>query len=106
MDRKTPSNRSRKPPCPGKIFPESLTPTLRLNMDSTKSPKVPIVVTIKAIISQSNILKSINIFEIIIDTIKAKNIPPNNPSHDFFGEILLNNLCFPKGIPIIYAPVS
>ena len=36
-----PSNRSKTPPCPGRIFPESLMLMLLLNMDSTKSPNVP-----------------------------------------------------------------
>lgn len=34
------SKRSKIPPCPGKIVPESFTPKLRFNNDSLKSPKV------------------------------------------------------------------
>ncbi len=34
------SKRSRIPPCPGNIFPESFTPAVRLSKDSHKSPQV------------------------------------------------------------------
>ena len=37
---------------------------------------------------------------------KAKTAPPINPSQVFFGEIRSNSLCFPKSIPVVYAPVS
>ena len=47
---KTPSKRSKIPPCPGNIFPESLIFKLRLNIDSTKSPKVEKIETITAIV--------------------------------------------------------
>ena len=40
------------PPCPGIIFPLSLTPAILLNLDSIKSPKVPKTLAIKAIIIQ------------------------------------------------------
>ena len=34
------SKRSRIPPCPGNIFPESFTPAVRLSKDSHRSPQV------------------------------------------------------------------
>ncbi len=37
----TESIRSKMPPCPGMIFPESLMPVERFIMDSIKSPNVP-----------------------------------------------------------------
>ena len=46
------SNRSKTPPWPGITFPLSLTPAIRLNLDSIKSPTVPIIPTIAAIIVQ------------------------------------------------------
>ena len=42
------SNLSSIPPCPGIIFPESLIPAWRLNIDSTKSPSTPKRATIPA----------------------------------------------------------
>jgi hypothetical protein len=43
------SKRSKKPPFPGIILPESFTPTLRFNIDSIKSPNVPNIATEAAI---------------------------------------------------------
>lgn len=48
MARKAESKRSNTPPCPGRIDPESFTEQLRLNKDSTRSPKVPNSTTMKA----------------------------------------------------------
>ena len=49
------------PPCPGIIFPLSLTPAIRLNLDSIKSPIVPMIPTIKAMIHQIKIDFSLNL---------------------------------------------
>ncbi|MNW05839.1 hypothetical protein D3C71_2021500 [compost metagenome] len=43
------------PPWPGMIFPLSFIPAMRLNLDSTKSPIVPNIPTIKAIEVQISI---------------------------------------------------
>ena len=48
MENNMESKRSSTPPCPGKIYPESFTPSSLLNMDSIKSPKVPVIITTAA----------------------------------------------------------
>lgn len=42
----------------------------------------------------------------IILIMKPETIPPKNPSQLFFGDTLGFILCFPKALPIKYAPVS
>ena len=100
------SKRSNIPPCPGMIFPLSLTPAIRLNFDSIKSPIVPIIPTIAAIIVQIKIDLSLNCSEGFIRYIEikypaniVKNNPPKKPSIVFFGDIISNNLCFPIDFP-------
>ena len=102
------SNRSKTPPWPGIIFPLSLTPAIRLNFDSIKSPIVPITPTIAAIIIQINIDLSLNWADGLIKYIEIKypaNIakinPPKKPSIVFFGDIFSNNLFFPIDLPTI-----
>ena len=94
------SKRSSTPPCPGRIFPESLMPKWRFIKDSVKSPQVPNRTTVKAMPTQA-----------IVDMIGKKcasskeaaiqNVaPPIDPSHDFLGEIRLNSGCFPNNTPV------
>lgn len=93
------SKRSRIPPCPGIIFPESLTPKVRFISDSNKSPHVPntIVTTANPIHAQTGKLvkKWANINDEPIETAA----PPTNPSHDFLGDIRSNKRCLPNAIP-------
>src|SRR5574344_1072269 len=86
------SSLSKSPPCPGSDFPESFTPKFLLNIDSTKSPKVPKIITIRAIAKLSNIDKGKNLFKKKA-TIKVIKAPPRLPSQDFFGNILSHNAC-------------
>ena len=93
------SNLSKIPPCPGIIFPLSFTFACLLNLDSTKSPIVPITETITLITSQFNIEKSKLNLLIIIAAKREKTKPPKKPSIVFLGETDGNNLFFPKFLP-------
>ena len=94
-ERKTPSKRSSTPPCPGNILPESLILTFLLSIDSVKSPKVLVIAIIEAMMIHWTLLSSVRYFERINAVPTAKMAPVKNPSHDFSGDILLNNLCLP-----------
>ena len=59
VERSKPSNRSKIPPCPGKIFPESLMFKLLFIRLSTRSPKVPVITIISEITAQSIALNSV-----------------------------------------------
>ena len=103
---KTESNLSKTPPCPGNSVPLSLMPAARFNKDSNKSPKVA------NIIIKQTAIKPFQIGVKLLINIKTKYnaivmiVPPINPSHDFLGDILGHNLCFPKRVPTKYANVS
>ena len=84
------SKRSRIPPCPGNIFPESFTPAVRLSKDSHKSPQVenmevkipiPIHWAVESIPGMMWFAKEASMIQ------NAK--PPKNPSHDFFVDVYL-----------------
>ena len=100
------SKRSKIPPWPGKIFPLSFTPIWRLNIDSTKSPSVPIVETITEITIQCCIANILENFEITTPAIIVNKNPPTKPSQLFFGECLSKRRCFPNFTPVKYAKVS
>jgi len=87
---------SSSPPCPGMIFPESFCPANLLSMDSTKSPDAPKTAASTPIIIQSHKVRAVANSAMILAATIAKNIPPNNPSQVFFGEIRGNNLCLPN----------
>ena len=101
-----PSNRSKIPPCPGKIFPESLMFRLLFIKLSTKSPSVPVITTINAITAQSIELNSVKKCANICDAAVVNINAPINPSHDFLGDIRSNSRRFPIDIPTKYANVS
>ena len=74
------------PPCPGIIFPLSFMPAIRLNLDSIKSPIVPNIPTINAMLVQIKIdfplklgLALIYNFEIKNPVKIANTTPPINP---------------------------
>lgn len=103
------SIRSNMPPCPGNMFPESFTLSVRLINDSHKSPHVANTETIMPNPIQVGRLSSGKKLSKIFRTnaaIMQNAIPPQNPSQDFFGETFSNNLCLPKRHPTQYAPVS
>ena len=94
------SKRSRIPPCPGNIFPESFTPAVRLSKDSHKSPQVenmevkipiPIHWAVESIPGMMWFAKEASMIQ------NAK--PPKNPSHDFFGDMRSNSRCLPNVQP-------
>ena len=100
---KAPSNLSSRPPCPGIILPESLTPKLRLNCDSAKSPTVLVILIIKAKIKEScNEIFTKEKYWRAQPTARVKAKPPMYPAHDFLGETEGNSFAFhtlPKVIP-------
>ena len=101
---------SRIPPCPGKMFPLSLTPRERLIIDSHKSPYVENTETITPrlihVLKSGPLKKGLKKWKNNIDAITHKASPPQKPSQDFFGEILSNNRCLPNNVPTQKAPVS
>ena len=111
MTRSRESIRSRIPPCPGIMLPESLMLRLRFISDSRRSPQVEKIVTVVPKSSQvptdqpvpqkwvPPIAKS-------HPAIRLKASPPKKPSHDFFGEMRSNSLFFPIVHPTRKAPVS
>ena len=83
------SNLSNIPPCPGIIFPLSLTFDSLLNFDSIKSPRVPNMLIIIAIISQFDVSKlSLIYLETSDAEIQQKNSPPRKPSIVLCGDTL------------------
>ena len=96
------SKRSKTPPCPGIKLPESFTPALLLSIDSERSPIVAVITIISAknIHSRNDNCNCLNNNDKRYAAIKAKSNPPANPSQVFLGEILSNNLCFPKNEPV------
>lgn len=100
------SKRSSIPPCPGMMLPESFTPKLRLNNDSSKSPYIA-AGTMKNTATVQNNCRSESNNALIENAIKTvKIIPPIVPSQVFLGEIRLNNFVFPKNFPERNAKVS
>lgn len=100
------SKRSKKPPCPGSTFPESFIPILLLINDSTKSPHVPKTTTVSASPIHFVNDRIGKYCAIIIAAIMLKMPPPNEPSHDFLGDIRSKSLCLPNSTPVQYAPLS
>ena len=100
------SNLSNRPPCPGSIFPESLMPILRFIRDSTRSPHVPNTTTVNASPIHWDSESRGKYLEITIAAIMLNTHPPNEPSHDFLGDMRSKSLCFPNSTPAQYAPVS
>ena len=101
---------SKIPPCPGKILPLSLTFKERLINDSHKSPNVENTDTIIAklihAVNSGPSKKELHHILKHIAEITESIRPPQNPSHDFLGEIRSYNLCLPNKVPTQYAPVS
>ena len=96
------------PPWPGRIEPESLTPVDRLNSDSTRSPICPSIAPGTAISTRST-HGSASWKRVSFITIAASSepaMPPNAPSHVFFGDTASYSLCLPRKRPAKYAPVS
>ena len=100
------SKRSKIPPCPGIILPESFTPKLRLNNDSSKSPKIAAGTINSADTNQNNWCEGSNSMLIPHAINPVKIAPPIVPSQVFLGEIRSNNLRFPKNLPDKNAKVS
>ena len=96
----TESNLSNIPPCPGNIFPESLTPMLRFNNDSVKSPKVEAIIVTSPKIIHPGKSKFLKKCDRINTRINANIAPPAKPSQVFFGDILSNILCLPMRLPV------
>ena len=79
------------------------------NLDSTKSPIVPIMDTIAAMINQLVKEKFIEfklLLLMIYAVISAQIKPPIKPSIVFLGETETNNFLFPKFFPTIKAKLS
>ena len=100
------SKRSRIPPCPGIIFPESLTPRVRFMSDSIRSPHVPNATTTAAKPIHSIMDSFSKKWAKTKEEPTAKIAPPIYPSNDFLGDIRSNNRCLPKAIPMRKAQES
>ena len=83
------SSLSSNPPCPGIKAPLSLTFDCLLNFDSIRSPNVPKMLIIIAIINQLEVEIESSMY---LDTKEAetqqKNRPPKKPSTVLLGEIV------------------
>jgi len=89
-----PSKRSKKPPCPGIVLPESLMAMLLLKRDSTKSPNVPATTISAPIQYQAHSSNERKYIPRKKATMAAKKAPPTAPSHDFFGRNTFKKLSF------------
>src|SRR5882672_2238639 len=93
------------PPWPGKIEPESFTPALLLNADSTKSPTCP--ATFPAAASPRTIgVGTFTRYESHHPSSKAPARLAAAPSHVLLGLRMGAILCFPIQRPTKYAAVS
>ena len=99
------SKRSKMPPCPGMMFPLSLTPKDLFSWLSTKSPKGAKVATKKPTTIQFP-RSSGKYFSMKNPNMSVKTTPPAKPSQVFFGEIFGAILCFPNKRPLKYAKES
>ena len=89
------SKRSRMPPCPGSMCPESLMSRWRFIIDSVRSPKVPNTTTTSAMPIHCHAFmkeKKCSTTKALATVAKA---PPMAPSHDFLGDIRGKSLCLP-----------
>ena len=88
------------PPCPGSILPLSLTPICLLNIDSTKSPNVPImqIIAPKIIQSKNSNGEFVSLYN-IMEAICTAITPPKKPSQLYFGDILSKSLLLPNLTP-------
>src|SRR5699024_2238304 len=103
------SMRSKTPPCPGKIVPESLTPARRFSMDSNKSPNTDAKIVTKD--SRTNKTSSIPVSCSLnklmpMTTTSPVASPPISPSTLLFGETLGDIFRLPNLRPTKYAPLS
>ena len=94
-----PSNRSKKPPCPGRLLPESLISILRFKSDSTKSPYTPPMMMIMQIPNHCQKVSVKKKNDIPYVMAAASKAPPITPSHDFLGEIRSKSFRLPKSDP-------
>ena len=96
---------SRKPPIPFVIFmvEESLTPTQRLNLDSTRSPNVPTSAAVTPQTSDLTIPKCVPPIK-QHETRQEAKTDPASPSQLLFGEIVGQSLWLPPFIS--FAEVS
>jgi len=104
---KNPSKRSKKPPWPGKISPESFTRAMRLSHDSNKSPKSPSrqMMSVNPMMNHHGLIASIS--HMTHNTpIHAKRYPPINPSQLLCGLTEGMIKCLPIKLPTRYDPVS
>ncbi len=104
------SIRSSMPPCPGSMLPESFTWVVRLMSDSTRSPHVANTETttlnrIIVPILNSEKYAGQKLY-ITIAAAMQNTIPPQNPSHDFLGEMRSKRRWRPMALPMRKAPVS
>ena len=100
------SKRSRKPPWPGMMLPESFRPTERLSIDSTKSPRVPMMLHTNANINQAGHPigrwgNALNKGPTKIPTATHAATPMAVPSHVLPGECFGHILCLPNREPPI-----
>ncbi len=100
-----PSKRSRIPPCPGIIFPESFTPKILLNLDSNKSLNCSIIDK-----SADNKIKNkvppANINELRKPIIILAKIPPIKPDQVLFGLMVGAIFAPPNVLPAKNAKIS
>ncbi len=102
-----PSKRSRKPPWPGSMAPESLIFARRFNQDSKRSPSndVQHMIKLKNNIKQIDFI-SLSSHKANQSPMSAKRYPPQNPSHVLPGLTMEAMACLPIRLPIMYDPVS
>jgi hypothetical protein len=87
------------------IFPESLTPATRLNLDSTKSPMVPMALKISAITIQLN--SGCRIKNFAISTAKIAAIRARLKNLQWFSlEKCVRKVCVSDDLPTTKAKVS
>ena len=86
MLNKAASKRSKTPPCPGKMFPLSFISKLRLNKDSSKSPKMAHGPMITAEITQNKVNPWLIYVPIMNPKSRVNIIQPMVPSQVFFEE--------------------
>ena len=95
----TPSKRSKIPPWPGTIDPESFTSKVRFIFDSNKSPPCSIIAKIVLTVMKKIAELTENIKELKKPMTAAANVPQSRPEIVLFGLIVGANLGPPKFLP-------
>jgi len=94
-----PSRRSRIPPCPGTMEPESLTVKIRFILDSIRSPTCSIIAKM-ALIRMKNIAElAANMNELKKPITAAAKVPHIRPEMVLFGLIVGASFGPPKFLP-------